>query len=109
MLPRGPGECRGLIVASCCGLGVGPFSFGLAAIKGVMRKLILLIAVALAPSMAAAYDPPKNTQPKQKAPQATSNPCAQYGAGFVQVPGTQTCVKTQGYIRTDATTSGRAR
>ena len=77
-----------------------------------MRKLILLIA--LVPGMAivsaaVANELPKNTQPKPKAPQAAANPCAQYGAGFVQVQGTQTCVKMNGYIRTDVTTSGRAR
>lgn len=88
-----------------------------------MRKLILLIAllpgvlvvsaatVSVATvSAALANDLPKNAaQPKPKPPQANANPCAQYGAGFVQVQGSQTCVKTNGYIRTDVTTSGRAR
>jgi hypothetical protein len=97
-----------------------------------MRKLILLIALlpgvaivslaivslaivslaivsAATVGVALANDLPKKGQPKPKPPQATANPCAQYGAGFVQVPGSQTCVKTQGYIRTDVTTSGRAR
>jgi hypothetical protein len=72
-----------------------------------MRKLILLIA--LVPGMAAANELPKNGQAKKKAPQATANPCAQYGAGFVQVQGSTTCVKVNGYIRTDVGTSGRAR
>lgn len=77
-----------------------------------MRKLILLIA--LLPGMAVANELPKYAQPKKKAPQATTpeiaaNPCAQYGPGFVQVPGTQTCIKTNGYIRTDVGTSGRTR
>lgn len=77
-----------------------------------MRKLILLIALLPGVAMvdvAGANDLPKNARSKPKAPQPTANACAQYGAGFVQVPGTQTCVKTQGYIRTDVTTSGRAR
>lgn len=77
-----------------------------------MRKLIFLIA--LLPGMAVvsvalANERPKNAQPKPKAPQATANPCAQYGPGFVQVQGSTTCVKMNGYIRTDVTTSGRAR
>jgi hypothetical protein len=72
-----------------------------------MRKLILLIA--RLPGMAVANELPKYAQPKKKAPQVTVNPCAQYGAGFVQLPGTSTCVKTQGYIRTDVGTSGGAR
>ena len=67
-----------------------------------MRKLILLIA--LVPGMAAAAEQPKNVQPKKKPPQATANPCAQYGAGFVQVQGTTTCVRVNGSIRTDYST-----
>lgn len=89
-----------------------PFSARLIAIKEGMRKLILLIAlvpgVAIV-SAAQANERPKNAQPKPKPPQATANPCAQYGAGFVQVPGSTTCVRTNGYIRTDVSTSGRAR
>ena len=72
-----------------------------------MRKLILLIA--LLPGAAVANELPKQQQPKKKAPQAIVNPCAQYGAGFVQVQGTNTCVKMNGYIRTDVGASGRAR
>ena len=72
-----------------------------------MRKLLLLIA--LLPGVAAANELPKNQQPKKKAPQVNVNPCAQYGAGFVQVQGTTTCVRMNGYVRTDVGTSGRAR
>jgi hypothetical protein len=90
-----------------------------------MRKLLLLIA--LLPGMAIiggagvadAFDLLKGTEPKSgqakpsqskpKAPAATSNPCAQYGAGFVQVQGTQTCVRMNGSVRTDYSTSGRPR
>jgi hypothetical protein len=86
---------------------IGPFSAPSIAIKEVMGKLILLIA--LVPGVAAANDLPKNTQPKPKAPQAAANPCAQYGPGFVQVQGSTTCVKTNGYVRTDAVTHGRPR
>ncbi|MBX9777033.1 MAG: porin [Xanthobacteraceae bacterium] len=77
-----------------------------------MGKLILLAALpGLATvSLALANDLPKNTtQPKPKAPQATTNPCAQYGPGFVQVQGSTTCVKMNGYVRTDTVTTGRAR
>ena len=100
----------------------GPFASQPVALKEGMRKLILLIAllpgvaivslaivIAATVGVALANDLPKKGQPKPKPPQATANPCAQYGAGFVQVPGSQTCVKTQGYVRTDVTTSGRAR
>jgi len=72
-----------------------------------MGKLILLIA--LVPGVAAANDLPKKAQPKPKAPAATANPCAQYGPGFVQVQGTTTCVRTNGYVRIDAGTSRQPR
>ena len=112
--PCGPWACE-----RC---NAGPFASQPVALKEGMRKLILLIALlpgvaivslaivsAATVGVALANDLPKKGQPKPKPPQATANPCAQYGAGFVQVPGSQTCVKTQGYIRTDVTTSGRAR
>jgi hypothetical protein len=43
----------------------------------------------LLPIWAAAKEPPKLKKPEQ----ATRNPCAEYGPGFVQVAGTNTCVK----------------
>ncbi len=61
-----------------------------------MRKLILVVA--LLPGMAMAAEQPK----KKPAPSpATANPCVQYGDGWVQVKGTNTCVKLNGYIRVD--------
>ena len=33
--------------------------------------------------------------------------CSAYGAGFVQLPGTDACVKIGGFVRTEATGSGR--
>jgi hypothetical protein len=66
-----------------------------------MRKLILLIA--LLPSTATAAEKPK------KPPQVNVNPCAQYGPGFVPIQGTTTCVKLNGYVRTDINRSGPAR
>ena len=35
-----------------------------------------------------------------------ANPCAQYGAGFQQAPGSSTCVKVTGAIRIDAGSGG---
>jgi hypothetical protein len=67
-----------------------------------MGKLILLIA--LLPAAATAAE-----QPKKKAAPVTANPCAQYGAGWVQVQGTSTCVKVGGSIGIEMGTSGRAR
>jgi hypothetical protein len=67
-----------------------------------MGKLILLIA--LLPAAATAAE-----QPKKKPAPVTANPCAQYGAGWVQVQGTTTCVKLSGSIRIETGTSGPAR
>ena len=65
-----------------------------------MGKLIFIVA--LLPSMAMAAEQQKKPAAEQKKPaQATANPCAQYGAGFVQVQGTNTCVKLTGSIRVE--------
>ncbi len=77
-----------------------PFAAGRFAIKERMRTLLLLIA--LLPAAAA-------EQPKKKAAPVTANPCAQYGAGWVQVQGTTTCVKLSGSVRIETGTSGPAR
>jgi len=68
-----------------------------------MGKLILLIA--LLPAAATAAEQPK----KKKPAPVTASPCAQYGAGWVQVQGTTTCVKLSGSIRIETGTSGPAR
>jgi hypothetical protein len=67
-----------------------------------MRTLLLLIV--LLPVAATAAE-----QPKKKSVPATANPCAQYGAGWVQVQGTTTCVKLSGSMRIETGTSGPAR
>jgi hypothetical protein len=67
-----------------------------------MGKLIFLIA--LLPAVATAAE-----QPKKKSAPIAANPCAQYGAGWVQVQGTTTCVKLSGSIRVDTGTSGSPR
>jgi hypothetical protein len=41
------------------------------------------------------------TAPKT-APFKSTKSCSVYGDGFVNVPGTDTCVKTGGYMRSDA-------
>jgi Porin subfamily len=81
---------------------VRPFAAVLIEIKGLMGKLILLIA--LLPAAATAAE-----QPKKKSAPVTANPCAQYGAGWVQVQGTTTCVKLSGSVRIETGTSGPAR
>ncbi len=39
------------------------------------------------------------TTPVLRSP--SSNPCAQYGAGFVRAPGSDTCVRIGGYVGVD--------
>jgi len=39
-------------------------------------------------------------------PRSAGNPCAQYGAGFQQAPGSNTCVKVTGAVRVDAGSGG---
>jgi hypothetical protein len=73
-----------------------------------MRKLILVVALLPAVAVAAEQQngPRKKAAetPKASAP-VSANPCAQYGAGFVQVQGTSTCVKLSGSMRVDVGTS----
>jgi hypothetical protein len=59
-----------------------------------MKTFMFFIALLPCTAMAA-------EQQKKKPAQVTSNPCAQYGAGFVQVPGTTTCIKASGSVRID--------
>ena len=70
-----------------------------------MGKLILIAA--LLPSLAMAAEQQKNEQQKKKASPLIANPCAQYGEGFVQLKGTNTCVKVDGSVRIDM--GGRVR
>ncbi|WP_315772163.1 MULTISPECIES: porin [unclassified Bradyrhizobium] len=58
----------------------------------------------LAPSLPA----PKAAGPNKAAPRsgaASNNPCASYGANFVRVEGTNTCVKVGGALRVEMGTS----
>jgi hypothetical protein len=46
--------------------------------------------------------PPKSTQsPGAKTEPGYLTPCSLYGEGFVRLPGTDTCVKVGGYVRSD--------
>jgi hypothetical protein len=74
------------------------------AIKAAMRKILLTLVVALLPTLAASAEQPARQQPrKPTAPlgPVKSNPCAAYGAGFVQVAGSSTCVKMGGSVTVD--------
>jgi hypothetical protein len=71
-----------------------PFVHRPITVEGLMSRLILVLV--LLPTIATAAE-----QQKKKAPQPTANPCAQYGDGFVQIKGTTTCIKANGYIRVE--------
>ncbi|MGJ4910363.1 porin [Bradyrhizobium sp. HKCCYLS2033] len=84
------------------------------------RSLILgALAALAAATVAAAGSPgssllvpslpgPKAAGPNKAAPRsgaATNNPCASYGANFVRVEGTDTCVKVGGALGVEMGTS----
>ena len=47
----------------------------------------------------------KPSAPPAKTPPTPARSCSIYGEGFVPVPGTDTCVKAGGYLRTDTVIS----
>jgi hypothetical protein len=61
-----------------------------------MRTLLLTLVVAMLPTWAAAAEEAAQQQRKPTATQRPANPCAVYGAGFVPIEGTSTCVKMGG-------------
>jgi hypothetical protein len=76
-----------------------------------MRKLLLLTIVALLPASTAMAEP--TGTPKAQKPAAAdrllptrkpaaANSCAAYGAGFVKVTGSDSCVKIGGWIGIEA-------
>jgi hypothetical protein len=76
-----------------------------------MRKSILVIAVAMLPASSALAEQPLDQKTNRTAisgkqlplKRATSaNSCAAFGAGFVMVEGTNTCVKIGGVVSTGA-------
>jgi hypothetical protein len=61
-----------------------------------------------APTMTAPKAQSKSTPAIKAAPGGRANPCSIYGEGFAMLPGTDTCVKVGGYVRSDtAITVGR--
>lgn len=78
------------------------------AIKGQMKTFVIAVVVATFPGLAFAAE--RTPQPKRPSaaktlpaspPRVQTNPCALYGAGFVQVQGSTTCVKIGGSVRVD--------
>ena len=66
-----------------------------------MKTIVFALTFVLLPGWAAAQDQPKPKKPvpeTRKPAQATQKPCAEFGPGFVQVAGTNTCVKIGGSV-----------
>jgi Porin subfamily len=57
------------------------------------------------PNPPAKWSPPQTTAKTR--PAAHEKSCSAYGAGFVNVPGTDTCIKVGGWVEIQSGTSGR--
>jgi len=69
-----------------------------------MRKISLALVVAVLPTWAAVAGEPVQRPAKpfgQQRP-VSGNPCAQFGAGYVKVEGSSTCVKIGGHVSVQA-------
>jgi hypothetical protein len=81
------------------------------AIKGGMRKSLLVIAILMLASGAPAEQPgiQRQTTPPAKMlpakPATSANSCAAYGTGFVKLEGSETCVKVGGAVSVGVGTS----
>jgi hypothetical protein len=67
-----------------------------------MRAIFPVIVLALLSASAASAQQSRDDKPGKPAkslplrPKAAANPCAEYGAGFVRIEGSSTCVKIGG-------------
>jgi len=83
-----------------------------------MRKSLLVMMAMVLPSVAAAAEQPRLQKADKAAPSGKSlplkrpssaNACAEYGAGFVKIEGTNTCMKIGGAVSIGAGVSGGSR
>ena len=65
-----------------------------------MRTIICATVLAVLPTFVVAAELPKKTTPPPR--EVRGNPCAAYGAGFVRVEGTTTCVKVGATVGVEA-------
>jgi hypothetical protein len=65
-----------------------------------MRKISLALVIAVLPAWAAVAEEPIQRPAKPPVVQrpAGGNACAQYGAGYVKVEGSSTCIKAGGSV-----------
>jgi Porin subfamily len=64
-----------------------------------MRHLIIATIIGALPICVAAELPKKQTAPPSR--EVKTSPCPAYGAGFVKVEGSGTCVKIGGVVRVE--------
>jgi hypothetical protein len=74
-----------------------------------MRTIVPVIIVAMLSASAAPAQQFRDGKPDKPAkslplgpPKAASNPCAEYGAGFVRIEGSSTCIKVGGSLSVGA-------
>lgn len=76
----------------------------------VSLAALLALAATILWTACASAEQRKHKPRKHPAPETTTtftprapshNPCAQYGAGFVRAPGSDTCVRIGGYVGVD--------
>ena len=73
-------------------------------IEELMRKISLALVIAVLPAWAAVAEEPVRRPAKPSGPlrPAGGNSCAQYGAGYVKVEGSSTCIKIGGSVSVQA-------
>ena len=83
-----------------------------------MRKSLLVVMAVMLPSVAAFAEQPRSPKPDKAATSGkllplkrsnSANACAEYGAGFVRIEGTSTCMKIGGAVSVGAGGSGGSR
>ena len=83
-----------------------------------MRKSLLIMMAVVLPSVAAAAEQPRPQKPGKAATSDkplplkrsnSANACAEYGAGFVKIEGTTTCMKIGGAVSIGAGVSSGSR
>lgn len=83
-----------------------------------MRKSLLVMIAVLLPSVPAFAEQPRPQKPDKAATSgralplkrpSSANACAEYGAGFVRIEGTNTCMKIGGAISVGAGVSSGSR
>ena len=83
-----------------------------------MRESLLVIVAVVLPAMAAFAEQPRLQKSEKAAPSSkplplkrgtSANSCAEYGAGFVKIEGTNTCMKIGGAVSVGAGVSGGSR